>query len=183
MDTEMHKHMCTQTLDSVHPNINKVSKTNSENKGADKDHREGECKKMILTHGKSSLRRNVYCVQEIENEKILEPLLDQEDSTMLEDVVNVDRCKLSRINCSIKSKCQSFLRYQKQNSNSSCKVTREKSSLILIGIVMVFLICNIPRVFVKIYIIVSGGDGKDHFEHCLKNGRLPVPAFIMIMGK
>ena len=71
----------------------------------------------------------------------------------------------------------------KQDSMRYFKNMREKSFFILIGIVLIFLICNIPRVLVKIFIISSGGAGKDHFENCLKNNRLPVPAFIMIMSK
>ena len=71
----------------------------------------------------------------------------------------------------------------KQDSMRYFKNMREKSFFILIGIVLIFLICNIPRVLVKIFVISSGGDGKDHFENCLKNNRLPVPAFIMIMSK
>ena len=71
----------------------------------------------------------------------------------------------------------------KQDSMRYFKNMREKSFFILIGIVLIFLICNIPRVLVKIFIISSGGDGKDHFENCLENNRLPVPAFIMIMSK
>ena len=71
----------------------------------------------------------------------------------------------------------------KQDSMRYFKNMREKSFFILIGIVLIFLICNIPRVLVKIFIISSGGDGKHHFENCLENNRLPVPAFIMIMSK
>ena len=71
----------------------------------------------------------------------------------------------------------------KQDSMRYFKNMREKSFFILIGIVLIFLVCNIPRVLVKIFVISSGGDGKDHFENCLKNNRLPVPAFIMIMSK
>lgn len=71
----------------------------------------------------------------------------------------------------------------KQDSMRYFKNMREKSFFILIGIVLIFLVCNIPRVLVKIFIISSGGHGKDHFENCMKNNRLPVPAFIMIMSK
>ena len=83
----------------------------------------------------------------------------------------------------IRNKFSSCLPYQKQNSADSFKANRDKSFLILIGIVLIFLICNIPRLFVKVFIISSGGVGRDHFENCLKNNRLPVPGWIMLMGR
>ena len=89
----------------------------------------------------------------------------------------------ARTSILLRMTCNGSTVHVKQDSMRYFKNMREKSFFILIGIVLIFLICNIPRVLVKIFIISSGGAGKDHFENCLKNNRLPVPAFIMIMSK
>ena len=97
---------------------------------------------------------------------------------------NIKKCDSSVIQSRFhRNEFHVSLTHQKTKSIRYFKSMREKSFLILFGIVLIFLTCNIPRLLVKLYIIVSGGDGEDHFEYCLKNNRLPVPAFMMIMGR
>ena len=123
----------------------------------------------------------------MKEKKILKPLISHEHrcltfSGIEEKCISPYKSSVETRTKYIRNKLSSSLPYQKQNSTDSFKANRDKSFLILIGIVLIFLICNIPRLFVKVFIISSGGEGEDHFENCLKNNRLPVPGWIIIMG-
>ena len=84
------------------------------------------------------------------------------------------------------------------NSNSKFKMTgsykpmnsvfgqarRDKSVIILLSIVLMYLVCNFSRFFVKMFIIFSDDLGlQKHFYFCIENNRLHVPAFVIILGK
>ena len=61
---------------------------------------------------------------------------------------------------------------------------QSKSTLILFGIVFIFLICNIPRLGVKIFHIYHQGRSvQKHFNACADVGRYHAPVAIVIMGK
>ena len=97
---------------------------------------------------------------------------------------NIRTCDSSVVKSRFKlDQFQISLAHQENRAIQHFKGMREKSFIILLGIVLIFLICNIPRLLVKVFIILSEGEGKAHFEYCLKNNRLPVPAFIIIMGR
>ena len=123
----------------------------------------------------------------IKEKNFLKPLLSNQSGVKFEGIE--EKCK-SPYNSSLKTKTRyiqnklssSLRRYKTQTSTDSFKANRDKSFLILIGIVVIFFICNLPRLFVKVFIISNGGEGQDHFEKCLKNNRLPVPGWIIIMG-
>ena len=153
---------------------------------------------------RNSTRKNEYgnindlCMAKVDNlayrlnnqkeEKILKPLIHHDARCLKfggieQKYLSPQKSSLKARTNYIRNKLSSPLTYQKQMSSDSFKANRDKSFLILIGIVLIFLICNIPRLFVKVFIISRGGEGGDHFENCLKYNRLPVPGWIMIMGK
>ena len=136
----------------------------------------------------SNLKRDNNHLNNLKEKEILKPLINNQNRSLKFDGVEqkcISPCKSSiktRNKC-FRNRLSSSLTYQKQISTDSFKANRDKSFLILIGIVLIFLVCNIPRLFVKVFIISSGGEGREHFENCLKYNRLPVPGWIMIMGK
>ena len=63
------------------------------------------------------------------------------------------------------------------------KVQRSSSG-VLIGIVLIFLICNFPRLVVKTFIISTHGNGlEEQFLFCDRRDQLHVPAFVHIIGE
>ena len=182
-----YKDESTQTRGSNLINTRRVNSINSEYKrnNGSVGIRNGD--KTVFKKESSRPSRNIYCATTtLEDEKILQPRVNNQASLKLKKSpnANINTCNSTsvKLEC-IPNQCKNSLKYHKRDSTNSFKSTREKSFIILIGIVLIFLTCNIPRIFVKLYIISSGGEGKDHFENCLKNNRLPVPAFILIMGK
>ena len=129
-----------------------------------------------------------YRLNNQKEEKILKPLINHDARCLKfggieQKYLSPQKSSLKERTKYIRNKLSSPSTYQKQLSTDSFKANREKSFLILTGIVLIFLICNVPRLFVKVFIISRGGEGGDHFENCLKHNRLPVPGWIMIMGK
>lgn len=60
---------------------------------------------------------------------------------------------------------------------------REKSTGILVGIILVFVSCHVFRLGVQIYEIVSPTHGlQDHYHRCYEMKRLHVPAVVLILG-
>ena len=69
-------------------------------------------------------------------------------------------------------------------SKNHFRKVQSKSTLILFGIVLIFLICNIPRLGVKIFHIYHQGRSvQKHFNACAATGRYHAPVAIVIMGK
>ena len=57
------------------------------------------------------------------------------------------------------------------------------SSGVLIGIVLIFLVCNSPRFVVKTFIIATHGKGlEEQFLFCDRHDQLHVPVFVHIIG-
>ena len=82
------------------------------------------------------------------------------------------------------SKLSSGTSPEDEATKSHFKRIHNKSSLILFGIAAMFLLCNIPRVAVKILnIYLQGKTVQKHFNQCFAAGQLHVPAGIMIMSK
>ena len=64
------------------------------------------------------------------------------------------------------------------------KKRQNKTSWILFSIVVIFLICNLPRLIVKVFLIlVQGRNVQKHFMDCIKVDQLHAPAAILIMGR
>ena len=74
-----------------------------------------------------------------------------------------------------------------EESNASTlhfRKVQRSSSGVLIGIVLIFLICNFPRFIVKTFIISSHGKGlEEQFLYCDSLNQLHVPVFVHIIGK
>ena len=69
-------------------------------------------------------------------------------------------------------------------SKNHFRKVQNKSTLILFGIVLIFLICNIPRLGVKIFHIYHQGRSvQKHFNACAATGQYHAPIAIVIMGK
>ena len=82
------------------------------------------------------------------------------------------------------SKTSTEFRPQHDNSKNYFRKLQSKSTLILFGIVLIFLFCNIPRLGVKIfYIYYQGRRVQKHFNACAAAGRYHAPVAIVIMGK
>lgn len=144
-----------------------------------------DSQKLRFDHQHPERRRNNEGLNNLKNKEIIE-LTTFEQSTTHGDTstANIQTYDSSVVKSRYhRNKFHIALTHQKTKSIRHFRSMREKSFVILIGIVLIFLTCNIPRLLVKIFIIFSGGDGEDHFEYCLKNNRLPVPVFIMIMGR
>jgi hypothetical protein len=61
---------------------------------------------------------------------------------------------------------------------------QNKTNLFLFGIAFIFLICNAPRITVKIFHIYFGGRNvQKHFMDCFEMNKLHAPAFVKIMSK
>ena len=61
---------------------------------------------------------------------------------------------------------------------------QHKSLGLLLGIVLIFLVCNFPRFLVKAFIISNQTKGlMEHWIYCDSIKQLHVPAFVHIMGK
>ena len=70
------------------------------------------------------------------------------------------------------------------NSKKYFRKLQSKTTLILFGIVLIFLFCNIPRLGVKIFhIYYQGRRVQKHFNACAAAGRYHAPVAILIMGK
>ena len=92
-----------------------------------------------------------------------------------------------------KSRISTLRQYSKTSSKYSpeddgpkkhFRKLQSKSTLILFGIVLIFLICNIPRLGVKIFHIYHQGRSvQKHFNACVAAGRYHAPVAIVIMGK
>ena len=73
---------------------------------------------------------------------------------------------------------------EKDATKEYFRKVQNKSCGVLIGIVLIFLICNFPRFLVKTFIITSQGKGLyEHFLYCNDLQLLHVPAFVHVMGK
>ena len=60
---------------------------------------------------------------------------------------------------------------------------KEKSTGILVGIILVFVLCHIFRLCIQVYEIVSPTHGlHDHFHQCEELKRLHVPAVVLVAG-
>ena len=71
-----------------------------------------------------------------------------------------------------------------EGSRNHFRKLQSKSSLILFGIVLIFLFCNIPRLGVKIFHIYHQGRSvQKHFNACAAAGQYHAPVAIVIMGK
>ena len=141
---------------------------------------------MHFEHQRMASKRSSLCLKNVRNKDLVNSKLSGGSSINVLDVdiTNIKSYESSVVKIRyIQNKSDFRLAGEKMDTTRYFKNTREKSFLILSGIVLIFLTCNIPRLLVKLYVISSGGDGKDHFENCLQNNRLPVPAFIMIMGR
>ena len=69
-------------------------------------------------------------------------------------------------------------------TNNHFRKIQRSSSGVLIGIVLIFLICNFPRFVVKTFIISSPGKGlQEQFLYCESLNQLHVPVFVHIIGK
>ena len=61
---------------------------------------------------------------------------------------------------------------------------KEKSTGILVGIILVFVLCHIFRLCIQVYEIVSPTHGlHTHFYKCEELKRLHVPAVVLVAGK
>ena len=69
-------------------------------------------------------------------------------------------------------------------SKNHFRKLHNKSTLILFGIAVMFLFCNIPRLGVKIFhIYIQGRSVQKHFNACAATGQYHAPVAIFIMGK
>jgi hypothetical protein len=61
---------------------------------------------------------------------------------------------------------------------------RDRSTGVLVCIILVFFLCHMFRVGIQIYEIASPSHGLlDHFHTCTARGRLHVPAVLHVLGK
>jgi hypothetical protein len=73
---------------------------------------------------------------------------------------------------------------EKASTKEHFKKIQNKTTWILFGIAFIFLICNIPRITVKIFHIYFGGRNvQNHFMDCFEMNKLHAPAFVKIMSK
>ena len=85
-----------------------------------------------------------------------------------------------------RNKAKNSFEYSPEDDDSKnyFRKLQSKSTLILFGIVLIFLICNIPRLGVKIFHIYHQGRSvQKHFNACAAVGRYHAPVAIVIMGK
>ena len=79
-----------------------------------------------------------------------------------------------------------FASTQSKTFNASIhhfRKVQRSSSGVLIGIVLIFLFCNLPRFVVKTFIISTHGNGlEEQFLFCDSRDQLHVPAFVHIIG-
>jgi len=84
----------------------------------------------------------------------------------------------------IKARSRIPLHRERLDTKENFRRKHNKSSGLLLGIVLIFLFCNLPRFLVKTFIITSEGKGLfEHYSYCLRSDRLHVPALISILGK
>ena len=84
----------------------------------------------------------------------------------------------------IKARSRIPLHREKLDTKENFRRKHNKSSGLLLGIVLIFLFCNLPRFLVKTFIITSEGKGLyEHYSYCRRSGRLHVPALISILGR
>ena len=84
----------------------------------------------------------------------------------------------------IKARSRMPLHRETLDTKENLRRKHNKSSGLLLGIVLIFLFCNLPRFLVKTFIITSEGKGLyEHYSYCLRSERLHVPALISILGK
>ena len=73
---------------------------------------------------------------------------------------------------------------EQNDSKEYFKRLQNKTICILFGIVLIFLLCNLPRLTLKIYdIYYIDKTVQKHFMRCDKANQLPVPAVLHILGK
>ena len=64
------------------------------------------------------------------------------------------------------------------------KKLQNKTTWILFGIAIIFLICNLPRIVVKVfYIYLEGRTVQNYYMDCYNANKLHAPAFVHIMSK
>ena len=84
----------------------------------------------------------------------------------------------------IKARSRIPLHRENLDTKENFRRKHNKSSGVLLGIVLTFLFCNLPRFLVKTFIITSEGKGLyEHYSYCLRSDRLHVPALISILGR
>ena len=72
---------------------------------------------------------------------------------------------------------------EQNDSKEYFKRLQNKTICILFGIVLIFLVCNLPRLTLKIYdIYYIDKTVQKHFMRCDTANQLPVPAVLHILG-
>ena len=83
-------------------------------------------------------------------------------------------------NVNTQSRISSVLKGEKKHFQNR----KEKSTGILVGIILVFVLCHIFRLCIQVYEIVSPTHGlHTHFYKCEELKRLHVPAVVLVAGK
>ena len=132
----------------------------------------------------TSTRRASKVEQKASGESSIEVVQDPNGHTKLRRNSVVKESKYHISNFQQYSKTSTEFSHEDECSTNHFRKLQSKSTLILSGIVLIFLFCNIPRLGVKIFHICHQGRSvQKHFNACAAAGQYHAPVAIVIMGK
>ena len=107
---------------------------------------------------------------------------NQEQTMSQEEIDHIDKSQIPALRQY--SKSSTVISPDDDATKDYFKKAHHKSTLILFGIAAIFLVCNIPRLAVKIFLIyIQGRSVQKHYNECAAAGQFHAPVAILIMSK